>query len=563
MAKRRNRWYKDAVIYQVYPRSFQDSNGDGIGDIPGIISRIPYIKSLGVDAVWLSPIYKSPNDDNGYDIADYTSIMKEFGTMEECRAMIKAFHEAGLKVIMDLVINHTSDEHAWFEAARKDPKSPYRNYYFFRKGRGKKHKRKPNNWTSFFGGSAWEYNPDTDDFYLHLFSKKQPDLNFGNEAVVNEVIKIMEYWAKEGIDGFRCDVFNVISKAPYLPNGEGHFALVGKEHYLNGPHVHELYKRFNQQAFAKYDLMTVGEAVMMTPDVAVDYIKEEREELDMLFTFDHQDADNHMGIKYLRKKFNFEQFKHSFEKWQRSMEGVGWTSLYLENHDQPRSIGRFNTEVSQEYHDVGCTMLATMLFFHRGTPYIYEGEEIGMTGGAFNDVSELRDREAINMLTYAPKLGVPKPYIKKSLLLRSRDNARTPMQWDDSAYAGFSKQEPWLKVNPNYATINVKNNEADPNSVLNYYRKLIKVRKGNETIINGTYTRLDNGSKSLYIYARKYEHEVILCIANFTKQEQPFTLMDEYLNKPAKLLIANYEREVNLASFTLKPYEARVYTITV
>ena len=562
MAKRRNRWYKDAVIYQVYPRSFMDSNGDGIGDLQGIIAKADYIKSLGVDAVWLSPVYKSPNDDNGYDISDYTSIMKEFGSMEDCRTLIREFHNRGLRVIMDLVINHTSDEHAWFQAARKDLHSPYRNYYYFYKGKGKNHKKKPNNWTSFFGGTAWEYNPDTDDYYLHLFSKKQPDLNYNNPVVVEEITKMIEYWAKEGVDGFRCDVINLLSKTPRLPKGEWHLALVGKEYYLNGPQIHELLHTFNTAVFAKYDMMTVGEAVMMTPDIAPLYTKEDREELDMLFTFDHQDADNHFGVKYLMKPFNFKQFKDCFFKWQKSMYGVSWPALYLENHDQPRSCGRFGTSTEPQYHDASCKMLATMLFFHQGTPYLYQGEEIGMTSGAFTDVSEIKDREALNMLVIAPKMGIPKSYIKKAILKKGRDNARTPMQWDTSSNAGFSSHEPWIKVNPNYTTINVAAQEKDPHSVLNYYRQLIQLRKGNATVINGRYDAYYRDSKALYVYTRKWEKETILVIANFTAAPQQFELMNEYKNKPAKLLIANYDGEVNLESFTLRPYEARVYSIT-
>lgn len=550
----RNRWYKDAFIYQIYPRSFKDSNDDGIGDIKGIIEKLDYLSFLGIDAVWLSPVYKSPNDDNGYDISDYRNIMDDFGTLDDWKLMISEMHKRNIKLIMDLVINHTSDEHNWFKEARKDVNSPYRDYYFFRKGIDGK---KPNNWTSFFGGDAWEYNPDTDDYYLHLFTKKQPDLNYNNPKVMEEIKSIINYWLELGVDGFRCDVITLISKDKELPNGKWNIALVGKEHYLNGKHIHEYLHELYLDAFSKYNAMTVGESVLMNVDTAPYYVKEDREELDSLFTFEHMDVDNFFGVKYLMRKFKLKRLKKVLSKWQDKMYGIGWNSLYLENHDQPRSIGRFNTKL--EYHDLGCKMLATMIYFLQGTPYIYQGQEIGMTNGDFKTIEDFKDTETLNILKVSKKMGIPKSYIMKAIFKRSRDNARTPMQWDDSKNAGFTKGIPWIKVNNNYKNINVKANIENDDSVLNYYRKLISIRKNNDIVRNGKYIEHYKKSKNLYVYSRVYEDKSLLVITNFSDKNQKFDLMDEFRNKKSKCLLANYGDVVDINSFLLRPYEARVY----
>ncbi len=564
MAKSRQRWYKDAAIYQIYPRSFKDSNNDGIGDLKGIISKLDYLEYLGIDAVWLGPVYKSPNDDNGYDISDYRQIMEEFGTLDDWKELIAGLHQRNIKLMMDLVVNHTSDEHTWFKQARADVKSPYRDYYFFRRGKKVKFRKKlkkPNNWTSFFGGSAWEYNEATDDYYLHLFSKKQPDLNFNNPKVIQEVKSIMEYWLKLGVDGFRCDVINILSKYRGLLNGKGHIALVGKEYYLNGPRIHDLLHEFNKDVLAKYNAYTVGEGVMMTLDIAPSYTREDRQELDSIFFFEHMDVDNHFGIKYLRRKFKLSRFKNVFFRWQKGMYNVGWNSLYLENHDQPRCVGRFGTSKEPQYRELGAKMLATMMYFQQGTAYVYQGQEIGMTSGDFTSVDQLRDREALNMLDYAPKLGVPKFYIKKSVLQKGRDNARTPMQWDTSQNAGFSEAQPWIGVNPNYLTINVEAAKQDPNSILQYYRKLLKIRKGNPIVLEGKYEEYYRESETIYVYARILKTEAIVVIANFTNTNQPFNLMAEFKDKKNECLIANYPGEHQLEDLTLRPYEAMAFHV--
>ncbi|MDE7337249.1 MAG: alpha-glucosidase, partial [Clostridia bacterium] len=439
----KTRWYKDAVIYQIYPRSFCDGNGDGIGDIKGIISKLDYIKSLGVDAVWLSPVYKSPNDDNGYDISDYRDIMDEFGTLEEWKEMLDGMHARGIKLIMDLVVNHTSDEHAWFvESRNKD--SEYRDYYIWRKGRGKNGKKPPNNWTSNFVGPAWEYDKESGEWYLHLFSKKQPDLNWENPKVRQEVADICNYWFDLGVDGFRCDVITYISKQHGLPNGKVKFPIIGQEKYTVGPKYHEYIHELNEKSFSKYDSMTVGESIGITPDNAFEAIDESVAELDSVFSFDHMSVDFAMNV--LPRKFNLAKYKKIIDRWQQ-LPKTCQPTIFLENHDQPRCLPRFVGDYKDKRELAGMS-LATSLLFTRATPYIYQGQEIGMTNCDFRP-EDYQDIMALRVFELIKKIFPPLlPYARKVMLKRARDHARTPMQWTDGENAGFSTAKPWMTLNP-------------------------------------------------------------------------------------------------------------------
>ena len=452
-------WYKNAVIYQIYPRSFCDTNGDGLGDIPGIISKLDYLKELGVNCVWLSPVYNSPQKDNGYDISDYKNIYPPFGTMDDFKKMIKGMHERGIRLIMDLVVNHTSDKHKWFLSAISDKNSPYRDYYFIRKGK-KNGKKPPNNWQGFFGEGAWTRIEGTDEWYLHLFTKEQPDLNWDNSKVREDVKDILRFWLDLGVDGFRCDVINLISKKSDFRSRFPAIALTGKDAYINGPHLHEYLHGLYTDVYANYDCMTVGEAVMATPKVNIELVDPAREELDMIFNFSHTDADNYLGVKYFYRKFKLVRFKKRLNKQQVSLKGKGWNSLFVENHDQRRSVGRFGTIET----DINSSKaLATSYFFLQGTPFIYQGQEIGMRNAEFKSMDEIKDVESHNIRATADKIPFIGKKIKKLIYDVSRDNARTPMIWDDSEFGGFSNVEPWIRVNPSKNKVNVK--EALNNNV--------------------------------------------------------------------------------------------------
>ena len=468
-------WWKEAVVYQIYPRSFMDSNGDGIGDLNGITSRLDYLKELGVDVIWLSPIYQSPNDDNGYDISDYQAIMQEFGTMEDFDRMIEGIHQRGMKLVMDLVVNHTSDEHPWFVESRKDKENPYRDFYIWREGKDGK---APNNWGSYFSGSAWQYDEATDMYYLHLFSKKQPDLNWENSKVRENVFSMMNWWcAEKGIDGFRMDVISLISKRPGLPDGpKTPEALYGYADCANGPRVHEFLKEMNQEVLSKYDLMTVGEAAGVTIEEAKRYAGFNENELNMVFHFEHVGLDGGKHGKWTDKRVPLVEFKKVMSDWQTELDGKAWNSLYLSNHDQPRSLSRFGDD-SPQYRVVCAKMLGTCLHMMQGTPYVYQGEELGMTNMPFADISEVKDLDSINAYHELSEAGlISKEDMMCFIRLKGRDNARTPMQWDDSENAGFTTGTPWIGVNPNYKEINAKAALADENSIFHYYRKLIALR---------------------------------------------------------------------------------------
>lgn len=543
-------WYKDAIIYQIYPRSFKDSNGDGIGDIRGIIEKLDYLKDLGINCVWLSPVYESPMDDNGYDISDYKKIYETFGTMEDFDLMLEEMHKRGIRLIMDLVANHTSDEHPWFIESKKSIDNPYRDYYIWRK--------KKNNWSGFFGEKAWEYDETTDSYYLHLFGKKQPDLNWENELVRKEFKDIIKFWLDKGVDGFRCDVINLISKDQRFKNGHNPLILVGKKYFINGPRLHEYLNELNKDVLSNYDVMTVGETVFTTIEDIKLLTSEDRNELSMVFNFDHTSVDNFLGVKWLIRKFSLKRFKKILDKFQYGLANVGWNSLFYENHDQRRSVGRFNTD-DDKYRVESAKLLATTMYFLKGTPFIYQGQEIGMTNMQVNSLDDYIDIETINVRKTMKSLPLSKKYIEKSIKNGSRDNARVPMHWDDSIYAGFSTSTPWLKVNENKSFINVKQSESDPSSILNYYKKLIKLYKEYSDIVrDGIYKDLLPKHKYIYTYERRLNNNILLVISNFSNKEREINILDNYKDYNKKVLLNNYDNESNI----LKPYQSVLYLLT-
>ena len=550
------KWWKESVVYQIYPRSFKDSNGDGIGDINGITSKLDYLKKLGIDVIWLSPVYKSPNDDNGYDISDYRDIMDEFGTMEDFDKLLNEAHKRNIKILMDLVVNHTSDEHKWFVESRKSRDNKYRDYYIWREGKDGK---EPNNWGSIFGGSAWQYDENTNMYYLHLFSKKQPDLNWENETVRNEIYDMMKWWLDKGIDGFRMDVISMISKDQKFPDGKnGDFG----PYSIHGPRVHEFLKEMNKEVLSKYDIMTVGETAGVTIDEAKKYAGFDSNELNMVFQFEHMDLDNNKDYKWNDEPVKLTKLKEVMGKWQTELEGEAWNSLFWNNHDQPRVVSRFGND-SDEYREVSAKMLGTCLHMMKGTPYIYQGEELGMTNIYFNSIDEYNDIESINAYNELVGSGkVSKEKMMSYLRYKSRDNARTPMQWSDDENAGFTTGKPWMTINPNYVKINAQNEVSDSNSVFNYYKKLIKLRKENDIIVYGNYKPILEESEEIFAYIRELENKKLLVLCNFTKNVTSAEIPAELLNKDAKLLISNYSCEdldKNSKDIKLKAYEARVY----
>jgi len=554
-------WWKEAVVYQIYPRSFMDSNGDGIGDLNGITEKLEYLKELGIDVIWLSPVYQSPNDDNGYDISDYQAIMEEFGTMEDYDRMLARAHELGIKIMMDLVVNHTSDEHAWFVESRKSVDNPYRDFYIWRKGKDGK---EPNNWGSCFSGSAWKYDPQTDMYFLHLFSKKQPDLNWDNPKVRDRVFDMMNWWCEKGIDGFRMDVISLISKPEGLPDG-----IPGETGYAdsgcaNGPHVHEYLKEMNRKVLSHYDLITVGEAAGVTLEEAKKYANADGSELNMVFQFEHigggPEADNHYG-KWDSHKMPLPVWKKILSRWQTGLEGKAWNSLFLSNHDQPRSVSWFGND-SEQYREISAKMLGTCLHMMQGTPYVYQGEELGMCNAYFDQLEDYRDIESLNAYKELTETcGVSHEEMMGYLKRISRDNARTPMQWDDSANAGFTTGTPWIKVNSNYKTVNAKQQTTDPDSVFSYYKELIRLRHENDIIVYGEYELLEPQNEELFIYTRSWNNEQLMVLCNFTEKDIVIpAAVTAQIPADAQILISNYVG--NLES-VLRPYEARVYRYNV
>ena len=550
------RWWKESVVYQIYPRSFCDSNGDGIGDLNGITGKLDYLKELGVDVIWLSPVYKSPNDDNGYDISDYQAIMDEFGTMEDFDRMLATAHEKGIKIMMDLVVNHTSDEHKWFIESRKSTDNPYRDYYIWRPA--KEDGSLPNNWGSCFSGPAWEYDKTTDMYFLHLFSKKQPDLNWDNPAVRQDVFDMMNWWLKKGVDGFRMDVISLISKEPGLPDKEpGINGYATFNVSANGPHVHEYLQEMRQKALNNADTITVGECSGVTLEEAKKYARSDEKELNMVFQFEHMDVDSdEKAGKWTTRKMDLRDLKKILTRWQKGLQDIAWNSLYWENHDQPRSVSRFGND-SDEYREISAKMLATCIHMMQGTPYVYQGEELGMTNCPFNTLDNFRDLESINAFHELTEQGkMTEEDMMAAIGYKGRDNARTPMQWDDSAYAGFSTANPWIMVNPNYTKINAKDQVNREDSVFKYYQKLIKLRHESELIVYGTYDLILDDDKDIYAYIRTLGDEKLIVYCNFSENTREVEIPEEFVN--GKVLISNYSDAKANQKITLRPYEAIV-----
>lgn len=530
-------WWKRKIIYQIYPMSFCDSNGDGIGDLPGIISRLDYLQRLGVGALWLSPVYPSPNKDNGYDISDYCEIHPNYGTLADMDRLIAEAKKRDIRIIMDLVINHTSDWHEWFQKSRRR-EEPYTDFYIWRKGeKGKK----PTNWGSFFGEDCWEYDEVRGEYYLHLFAKEQPDLNYHNEKVIAAIEDVMRFWLDRGVAGFRCDVINIIYKEA-IKNGRWRPALTGCEYYLSTPGCHRVLHRLNRDVLSRYDAFTVGETVFVTPKMADDLVNPQREELCTVFSFEHMETDC-FKIKWFLRKFKSDRFFACLTKWQNALP---WNTVYFENHDQPRSVSRYGNDA--EYHDQSAKALATLLLTLRGTPFLYEGEEIGMTNFDFPDMEKVRDVESINIWNMGKRLHLPYGLRWRMIKTKSRDNARTPMQWDDSINGGFSAGTPWLSVNGNYPRINVKRQEDDPGSVLSYYRKLIAFRNGSRVLQEGDFTELYR-KNGVYAYRRACDGEALTIVISLAEGERKNPASGE-------VVCSNYGRET--APARLAPYEALV-----
>ncbi|MBO5944556.1 MAG: alpha-glucosidase [Clostridia bacterium] len=550
-------WYKEMVVYQIWPRSFKDSNGDGIGDLEGIYEKLDYVKSIGIDAIWFSPLFKSPNADYGYDIADYMDINPEYGDMETFKKVLNGCHERGMKVFMDLVVNHTSTEHMWFKEACKSVDNPYHDYYIWRKGKGKNGKRPPNNWLSTFEGGAWEYVPEVDEYYLHVFTKGQPDLNMDNPKVREEVKNVMKFWLDMGVDGFREDVITYISKREGLPNAIPIPVACGMEHYNCGPHLYEYLKEFHDDVLSKYDCFTVGEGPLITPEKVLRFVTEgDRQVLKTMFSFDHLEADCFM-TDWMKTPFNLKKMKKCYQKWYDAMNGKGWHTLYLENHDHPRIVDRYG---SLKYRVESAKMLATMCYLQKGTPFIYQGQEIGMTNIELKSIDEFKDMMTFNNQKTFAKIGIKGDKFLKMANAGSRENSRTPVQWDDSAYAGFSTVEPWFNLNENYKEINVAQAEADENSILNYYRKLLKFRKEHEVAIYGDYKEHYKNSDKLYVYERNLDGEKILVVCSFSEKSVNFTAPDGIDLSKGELVLSNYKlTPLTNNSFVTRPYECRVY----
>ena len=535
------KWWQKAVVYQIYPRSFYDSNGDGIGDINGIREKLPYLAKLGIGVIWLSPVYCSPNDDNGYDISDYYDISPDFGTLDDMKALIKEADNFSIKIIMDLVVNHTSDEHAWFIEAKSSKGSKYRDYYIWRSG---DENTPPNDLKSCFGGSAWEYDAKTGEYYLHFFSKKQPDLNWENPQMRRDIWKMMNFWIDLGIGGFRMDVIDLIGKNPDLKIKE------------NGPKLHDYIQEMYQNTLAGKNLLTVGECWGATPEIAKLFSAQKRHELSMVFQFEHIMLDQNGGDKWNLKPLNLLDLKRVFTKWQTQLANEGWNSLFWNNHDLPRIVSRWGDD--GKYRVQSAKMLAILLHGMKGTPYIYQGEEIGMTNIEFNTIDDFADIEAVNMYKERIAAGCDRESVLRSLRAKARDNARTPMQWNNSENAGFTQGKPWYRVNPNYSQINVENALADENSVFYCYQKLIKLRRENPIMVYGDYALLLPDDENIYAYTRTYQDKTWLVICNFYKNSVEFSL-----NGTGKVLISNYENScTDLKNGRLRPYEAVIYEWT-
>ena len=554
-------WWKESVVYQIYPRSFMDSNGDGIGDLPGILTRLDYLKTLGINVIWLSPVYQSPNDDNGYDISDYQAIMTEFGTMEDFDRVLSAAHERGIKIVMDLVVNHTSDEHRWFIESRSSRDNPKRDFYIWREAVDG---HEPNNWGSCFSGSAWEWDETTQMYYLHCFSKKQPDLNWDNPAVRDAVFDMMTWWCEKGIDGFRMDVISMISKPDGLPDipmypGQLFGDTMAPGGTCNGPHVHEYLQEMNRRVLSRYDIMTVGECAGVDVPNAKRYANSEGTELNMVFQFEHVGLDCGSAGKWSRGRFHLPTLKANLSKWQTELSGCAWNSVFFCNHDQPRIVSRLGDDSPKS-----AKCIATMLHLMQGTPYVYQGEELGMTNCPFGPIENYRDIESINAYHELTEAGLREPgELLEGIAYRGRDNARTPVQWDDSANAGFTTGTPWIMVNPNYKTINAKAELADPDSVFHYYRRLIALRREsewkNEIVYNG-YRLLAPEDEQIFAYLRPGKR-TLLVVCNLSGQNREFVVPDEVTWKDSTLLIGNDDAPALERRLSLRPWDAFVWAL--
>lgn len=556
-------WWKECVVYQIYPRSFYDADGDGIGDLRGIIRKLDYLQKLGISVVWLSPVYQSPNDDNGYDISDYQAVMDEFGTLADWEELLAGMHQRGIKLVMDLVVNHTSDEHAWFIESRKSRENPHRDYYIWRPG---KEGREPNNWGSHFSSSAWQYDEATGEYFLHLFSKKQPDLNWENPEVRSRLYEMMTWWLDRGVDGFRMDVINMISKAPGLPDAPAAPAErypYGGQFFLHGPRLMAYLREMKQQVLSKYDILTVGETPGETPDSAAEIVNEITGALNMVFQFEHMGLDSVPGAsKWQLQPWSLQALKQTMTRWQKGLENRGWNSLYLSNHDQPRAVSRFGDD--GRYRVESAKMLATFLHLQQGTPYIYQGEEIGMTNVRFETIDDYRDIETLNFYRdAASRPDFDRSSLMGSIHAKGRDNARTPVQWEDAPHAGFTTGTPWIRVNPNYPQINVRQALADPDSIFYYYQQLIRLRKEHPVFVYGTYDLLLADHPEIYAFTRTLEADKLLVILNFKAGTPVFELPEGIQAAKPQLLISNYAVDPgeDIRRLRLRPYEARVYRI--
>lgn len=554
------KWWKNAVVYQIYPRSFKDSNGDGIGDLEGIYEKLDYLAELGIDVIWMSPVYKSPNDDNGYDISDYQDIMDDFGTMDDFDRVLKKAHSLNIKIMMDLVVNHTSDEHKWFIESKKSKDNPYHDYYMW--ADPDKNGNPPNRWESCFSGSAWEYVESVGQFYLHSFSRKQPDLNWDNPKVREEVFKMMTWWCDKGIDGFRMDVISMISKYPGLPDGPENGNGYTGNTSCDGPNIHKYLREMNEKVLSKYRLITVGECPGVNAEQAKKYANIDGSELDMIFQFEHVSGSAlkpcHHG-KWDGEAMTMPELRANFTKWQKDLEGCAWNSLFLSNHDQPRCVSRFGND-SEQYRELSAKMLATMTHFQKGTPYVYQGEELGMTNAYMENIADYRDIESLNAYKeLTTKENIPAKTVMGYIKAVGRDNARTPMQWDASDNGGFTSGTPWLQVNKNYKTINAAEQVNDPDSVFAYYKKLIALRHTNEVMVNGVYDVLIPDHPQIYAYTRTLGDKqlLVLCNDSDTNAAIPAELQEK-IHAAKNILIQNYK---DTDESTLRPYEAVVYAL--
>ncbi|WP_407943924.1 glycoside hydrolase family 13 protein [Macrococcoides caseolyticum] len=549
-------WWKEAVCYQIYPRSFKDSNGDGIGDINGITEKLDYLKELGIDVIWVSPIFESPNDDNGYDISDYQEIMRDFGTMEDFDRLLYEVHARDMKLILDLVINHTSDEHSWFVESKKSKDNEFRDWYIWKDGKGDK---EPNNWASIFEGSAWEYDATTNQYYMHVFSRKQPDLNWENENMRQAIYNMVNWWLDKGIDGFRVDAISHIKKSfdkGDLPGADKLGYAESFEGHMNQPGIQEHLQELKENTFDKYDIMTVGEANGVTIEDSDEWVGEENGKFNMVFQFEHLNLwDHNVG-----KSFDIKGYKDVLNSWQKGLENKGWNALFIENHDRQRVSSTWGDD--EEYWYESSTSHAVVYFLQQGTPFIYQGQEIGMTNYPFEDIIDFDDVHAKNIYNQELKKGVPKEEVMEMLRRISRDNTRTPMQWDDTKNAGFTKGTPWLKVNPNFEDINVFKQEKDENSILNFYKQLIQLKKKHLTLTYGTFDLIYPEDTKVFAYTRTYEGDQFIIIGNLSHDKVTLKKDESLKMKDESLVLYNYQKEDRSEDiFTFQPFEARIYHI--